>query len=108
MINIQVLKVMFNKMDSCIKMNRGGINLFYRIRYGMGIVWNYLRYKATISDYFELRFFEKNSKEKKEYLTSKDGLRFAQYVDSQEVFTQLCSKKEMYRELKKSQDPINI
>lgn len=28
MINIQVLKVMFNKMDSCIKMNRGGINLF--------------------------------------------------------------------------------
>ena len=73
MINIQVLKVMFNKMDSCIKMNRGGINLFYRIRYGMGIVWNYLRYKATISDYFELRFFEKNSKEKKEYLTSKDG-----------------------------------
>ena len=79
----------------------GGINLFYRIRYGMGIVWNYLRYKATISDYFELRFFEKNSKEKKEYLTSKDGLRFAQYVDSQEVFTQLCSKKEMYRELKK-------
>ena len=27
MINIQVLKVMFNKMDSCIKMNRG-INLF--------------------------------------------------------------------------------
>ena len=40
----------------------GGINLFYRIRYGMGIVWNYLRYKATISDYFELRFFEKNSK----------------------------------------------
>lgn len=23
MINIQVLKVMFNKMDSCIKMNRG-------------------------------------------------------------------------------------
>ena len=101
MINIQVLKVMFNKMDSCIKMNRGGINLFYRIRYGMGIVWNYLRYKATISDYFELRFFEKNSKEKKEYLTSKDGLRFAQYVDSQEVFTQLCSKKEMYRELKK-------
>ena len=101
MINIQVLKVMFNKMDSCIKMNRGGIKLFYRIRYGMGIVWNYLRYKATISDYFELRFFEKNSKEKKEYLTSKDGLRFAQYVDSQEVFTQLCSKKEMYRELKK-------
>ena len=65
MINIQVLKVMFNKMDSCIKMNRGGINLFYRIRYGMGIVWNYLRYKATISDYFELRFFETNSKEKK-------------------------------------------
>lgn len=101
MINIQVLKVMFNKMDSCIKMNRGGVNLFYRMRYGMGIVWNYLRYKATISDYFELRFFEKNSKEKKEYLTSKDGLRFAQYVDSQEVFTQLCSKKEMYRELKK-------
>ena len=45
--------------------------------------------------------FEKNSKEKKDYLTSKDGLRFAQYVDSQEVFTQLCSKKEMYRELKK-------
>ena len=41
----------------------GGVNLFYRMRYGMGIVWNYLRYKATISDYFELRFFEKNSKE---------------------------------------------
>ena len=63
------------------------------MRYGMGIVWNYLRYKATISDYFELRFLKKQQREK-EYLTSKDGLRFAQYVDSQEVFTQLCSKKK--------------
>lgn len=29
MINIQVLKVMFNKMDSCIKMNRGGGEIFF-------------------------------------------------------------------------------
>ena len=29
MINIQVLKVMFNKMDSCIKMNRGGDKSFF-------------------------------------------------------------------------------
>ena len=43
----------------------GGVNLFYRMRYGMGIVWNYLRYKATISDYFELRFFEKKQQREK-------------------------------------------
>lgn len=101
MIDVQVLKAMMNKMDLCIKMNWGEINVFRRIRYGTGIIWNYLRYKATISDYFELRFFEKNSIQKKEYLTSKEGLRFAQYVDSQEVFTRLCSKKEMYSELKR-------
>ena len=36
MINIQVLKVMFNKMDSCIKMNRGGgVNLFLQ-----NALWN--------------------------------------------------------------------
>ena len=35
MINIQVLKVMFNKMDSCIKMSRGGDKSFLQ-----NTLWN--------------------------------------------------------------------
>ena len=35
MINIQVLKAMFNKMDSCIKMNRGGGKSFLQ-----NTLWN--------------------------------------------------------------------
>lgn len=93
-------KAMLNKMDNYIKLNRGGVSLYWEIRYGMGIVWNYIFYKATISDYFELRFFEKSRKEKQRYLTSKQGLYFAQYVDPEELFVKLCSKTKMYQELK--------
>ena len=56
---------MLNKMDKFIILNKGKTNLAYRIRYGMGIVWNYFLYRATISDYFELRFFEKMEKKNK-------------------------------------------
>lgn len=93
------LKIMLNKMGKFIILNKGKTNLAYRIRYGMGIVWNYFLYRATISDYFELRFFEKNGKEKQKYLTSKKGLEFAEFVDPKDLFIKLCSKKEMYKEL---------
>ncbi|MDO4470453.1 MAG: sugar-transfer associated ATP-grasp domain-containing protein [Bacillota bacterium] len=96
---LEIFKNMFNKMDKFIILNRGKTNWIYRLRYGTGIAWNYLVYNATISDYFELRFFEKNKKEKQKYLTSKQGLEFAKLVDSKEVFVKLCSKKEMYKEL---------
>ena len=97
--NFSSLKTMSEKRDNFIRRN-GGINFFLKIRYSAGIVWNYLFYKATISDYFELRLFEKSRKEKEKYLTSKQGLYFAQYVDSEETFTKLCSKTQMYKELK--------
>ena len=96
---IEIIQNMFQKMDNYIILNKGKINWGYRIRYGLGILWNYICYQATISDYFELRFFDKNRKEKEEYLTSKQGLKFAEFVDLKDVFLRLCSKKEMYKEL---------
>lgn len=71
-----------------------------QIRYGLGVVWNYIKYRATISDYFELGFYMKRSIEKEEYLTSKKGLYFAERVDSLEKIMALNSKKAMYSQLK--------
>lgn len=62
---LEIFKNMFNKMDKFIILNRGKTNWIYRLRYGTGIAWNYLVYNATISDYFELRFFEKIKKKNK-------------------------------------------
>lgn len=99
--HLEIFKEMLKKMDKFIFLNKGKINWKYRLRYGIGIIWNYIFYEATISDYFELRLFEKSREKKKEYLTSKQGLQFAQYVDSEDIFIKLCSKQAMYKELGK-------
>ena len=99
--HLEIFKEMLKKMDKFIFLNKGKINWKYKLRYGIGIIWNYIFYEATISDYFELRLFEKSREKKKEYLTSKQGLQFAQYVDSEDIFIKLCSKQAMYKELGK-------
>ena len=71
-----------------------------QIRYGAGVIWNYLKYRATVSDYFKLGFFKKHAAEKKTYLTSKKGLCFAEKIDSLEKITELNSKQAMYSRLK--------
>ena len=87
------------KMNSYIRNKHGHVNLLWQARYGIGIVYNYLIYQATISDYFELTFHSKRHQEKQKYITSPQALRFAEYVDSMDAIRKYFSKTTMYKEL---------
>ena len=89
------------KMNRYICSKDGNVNLFRQVRYGVGLVYNYLRYEATISDYFELAFYNKSHKEKLAYITSPQALRFAEFVDSMDAIRKYFSKTEMYKALGK-------
>lgn len=87
------------KMNGYIRNKHGHVNLFLRARYGIGIVYNYLKYQATISDYFELAFYNKHHQEKQKYITSPQALHFAENVDSIDAIRRYFSKAEMYQAL---------
>ena len=87
------------KMNAYIRSKHGSVNIFRQARYGIGIVYNYLRYQATISDYFELAFYKKSHEEKLTYITSPQALRFAEFVDSMDSIRKYFSKTEMYKAL---------
>lgn len=87
-------------MNEYIKRLEGKSNVFLSAKYGMGIVYNYILYGASISDYFELRYYAKKSKEKRQYITSKEAFEFAKYVDGEEAIIRLNSKTEMYKRLR--------
>lgn len=91
--------IFISKMNSYILHKHGHKNPLLQIRYGIGLVYNYLRYEATISDYFELSFYEKRHKEKDLYITSPQAFRFAEFVDSLPMINKYFSKSEMYRAL---------
>lgn len=97
------IKSLYTKFDRYIKlMEEGGIEQrFPHLRYGMGILCNYVLFRATITDYFELRLFQKKYHEKQQYMTSKMGLYFAEKVDTKEQLKRLNSKKAMYNQLHK-------
>ena len=61
---------------------------------------NYINFRFTITDYFELTLYKKRYSEKKKYLSSKDNLYFSEYVDDKRRLKELCSKTEMYQLLK--------
>ncbi len=90
---------LLRKMNAYILNKHGRINVFLQARYGIGIVYNYLRYQATISDYFELAFYNKRHKEKLEYITSPQALSFAEFVDSMDAIRKYFSKTDMYKAL---------
>ena len=90
---------MLVKMNAYIRNKHGHVNPLWRVRYGIGIVYNYLKYQATISDYFELTFYKKRHQEKQKYITSPQALSFATFVDSMDAISKYFSKTEMYQAL---------
>lgn len=97
---IDALKMMFKKFNFYILQMSGRVSFGQQARYGIGVIYNFLLYNATISDYFELGFYKKRHCEKKEYLTSKQALYFAEHIDSPELLKKYNSKKIMYKALK--------
>lgn len=72
-------------------------SIFKLARLGGGVVWNYINFRFTITDYFELTLYKKHYFEKKKYLSSKDNLYFSEFVDDKKRLAELCSKTEMYQ-----------
>ena len=94
-----MLKAMFKKFNSYIFLMSGRVSFKQQVRYGIGVIYNFLLYNATISDYFELGFYRKRYYEKKQYITSKQALYFAEHIDSPELLKKYNSKKTMYKSL---------
>ena len=66
--NADMLKAMFKKFNSYIFLMSGRVSFKQQVRYGIGVIYNFLLYNATISDYFELGFYRKRYYEKSNIL----------------------------------------
>lgn len=98
---LKTLKIMYDKFYQFVERISGKKpGLLKLVRYGAGVVWNYINFRFTITDYFELTLYKKRYSEKKKYLSSKDNLYFSEYVDDKRRLKELCSKTEMYQLLK--------
>ncbi|MDO4189513.1 MAG: sugar-transfer associated ATP-grasp domain-containing protein [Lachnospiraceae bacterium] len=75
------------------------VTVLLKLKYLVLITIDYIRLNITITDYFDFRFFEKTYNEKKEYLTSKEALRYAIKFDSLEKIWKNKSKTDMYKQL---------
>ena len=63
-------------------------------------VYDYFKYGSTITDYFELTFYNKTAKEKAEYVTWRFHKRFIYQADDANLIDKLAGKAAMYKETK--------
>lgn len=70
------------------------------IKFAYGIVHDYIKYGSTISDYFELGFYNKSEDEKATYLTNRLSDKVAFSLDSSDEIIRHHSKQYEYEELK--------
>jgi len=69
------------------------------IRHCIGVLLCSVVYKASIADYFELRYFEKPHKIRKTYFTASDARRFIRLVNGSANNRRYADKTYMYRAL---------
>ena len=67
------------------------------IRYCVGVALCFVLYKASIADYFQMRFFEKAHRERKTYFTAYQARAFLQRVNGIENNRKLLDKIYMYQ-----------
>ena len=70
------------------------------IRYAINGITDFILYGSSISDYFELGFYNKSRIEKKTYLTSRFHVKFVNAFDEMEKLRFHNSKRQEYLELK--------
>lgn len=93
------LNIYISKFNSYIRnLERAGIKLS-KLRCAFDGVLDYLVYGSTITDYFELTFWNKSHKEKSKFATWRIHKRFIYEVDDNDLIEALRNKAEMYRRL---------
>lgn len=99
---MNLIKEMYHKFLNYTKIIYGEHPGIFGIgRCGFGIIWNYINFRFTITDYFELTLYNKSYSEKKNYLSSKANLYFSELVDDNKRLWDLRSKTQMYKLLKR-------
>lgn len=97
---IEYPKARFEKFnDLCLGADPNA-NIFTKIRYAFGFVYNLIFYKCTLGDYFLFSFYNKSSKEKKTYANGFFNHKFANYADDSNTIEK-CSNKAFMSELLK-------
>lgn len=71
------------------------------IRFFCGFIKDYFIYGSSITDFFQLEFYNKKHKEKKAYYTYRFAKKFDYALDSRESLQYFNSKIAEYKELKK-------
>lgn len=79
----------------------GGATPLIISKYAIKVVWNWLLWGSTITDYFELTFWRKSIKEKRLFLTWRSHKKFIFEVDEPAKLKALSDKSLMYSRLKR-------